>query len=68
MNAGVDGGKGDDAINGSSLKKKRGRPKKNKTEEPPEQDRNVPSVQSPNAASQQSLISSVAVTLPQVHF
>ena len=67
INEGVDGGKGDDLINGSSIKKKRGRPKKNKTEEPQEQGRNVSSMKTPNAASQQSLISSVAATSPQVN-
>ena len=54
----IDEEKGDDTINGSSIKKKRGRPKKNKPEEVLELGKNKFSGNSPSTSSQQSMVSS----------
>jgi hypothetical protein len=54
--SGIDVEKGEEVVNGTSIKKKRGRPKKNRPEEPPEL--NISAGNSPNPASQQPLVSS----------
>ena len=56
--SGIDVEKSEELVNGTSLKKKRGRPKKNRTEEPQEQGKNVSAGNSPTPASQQPLVSS----------
>ena len=49
--------KGDEILNGSSLKKKRGRPKKNKTEDDQDEERIASSAHSPNSSMVSSQVS-----------